>query len=867
MTHTPRRRTSHRNSGSRPSTRLLASCLALGLLAAACSDDGGSNDSTSPTDPRTAQTAPTASGDGSLELAVASGDLGAEITVAVDAPSGAAEMQVGTDPSFLLPQWQPVADEVVVPADGGYQEVFARFRDAGGGPVGDVVVAGVDVDLAAKAATSDRPTPTLIGLSDPRTLSVQVQVGRIERGFGTEGDRLVGADVDPEELDSGWQLSGPDAPDVQRTSRDTRPTDTGKRGDGGEETLFPVAHRLDLTLDAPLAVGTTYTLTSPLGGTTEFTIDDHATRSPAVHANQVGNRPGDVAKVAYFSAPYESPTTPATVAFHVIDVASGASVFDGTGTERTLGQGGEVNKGDLTGGRVWALDYSALDTPGRYRVCVEAVGCSETFLVDEAATWQRVATTIARGLFHQRSGIALGAPFTSVSRPRPDHPDDGLEVHESSLTALEAGEMGDDELFQQLVAGATNEVVDDAWGGHFDAGDWDRRAQHLWMVRMMLDLVRVAPDPFATLDLNIPESGDAVPDVVDEALWTLDLFARMQRDDGAVRGGIESARFPDHGTPSWKDDLARYAYAPDPWSSYMYASAAADAAVLLRPIDADRAQRYADSATAAMTWAEQQPRTGDLAEKITAQRAVAAASMLTLTGDASWNDVFVESSVFGTGTTNSVGCNTNEACDAGWAYLWADRSLTDPQVVANVQQSFVDTANRVADAEDTTLYQWCLDDPDVPLIWGLGIGGSPRAVELLRAWMINGDQRFMGAAQKCASVSLGANPLDVSYVTGLGATPARHPLIVDVMVGQLPAWPGTPVYGPHTIGAEQQWVVDYRLKPAGATGDLQAIPYTRSWFDLSDVGPMNEFTVYQSHGPAMWVFGVLAGRGVAGPPA
>ena len=31
-----------------------------------------------------------------------------------------------------------------------------------------------------------------------------------------------------------------------------------------------------------------------------------------------------------------------------------------------------------------------------------------------------------------------------------------------------------------------------------------------------------------------PERPDAVPDVVDEALWTLDLFRRMQRDDGGV---------------------------------------------------------------------------------------------------------------------------------------------------------------------------------------------------------------------------------------------------------------------------------------------------------------------------------------------
>ena len=161
-----------------------------------------------------------------------------------------------------------------------------------------------------------------------------------------------------------------------------------------------------------------------------------------MHANQVGYRPTDVSKRAYLSAPRGSKTMPADPAFHVVPVITGGPpgragsvnepVFDGTAVEEQLGDGGEVNKGDLTGTRVWSLDFSALTAPGRYRVCVDGIGCSESFALDENDTWLRTATTIARGLFHQRSGIALGAPYTSINRPRPDHPDDGLVVHQSS---------------------------------------------------------------------------------------------------------------------------------------------------------------------------------------------------------------------------------------------------------------------------------------------------------------------------------------------------------------------------------------------------------------------------------------------------
>lgn len=839
----------------------------LTLLSACSSDDGNSGDANSPRNERSPQAAPKFTGEAALDLSVASTPAGARMTVAVTAPADATEMQVGVDPSFTTTDWEPVSDEVRLDTDGGYQEVFARFRSGADDADPEVVVAGLDVDLAAKAATSDTPTPTLIGLSSPTTLTVDVEVGRIRRGLEKEGDELVGSDVDAEDLDTGWELDAASgaAPTIADVERTTRPIDTGHSGDDGQDTSFPVRHRIALTLSEPLTIGTEYELTSPLGDTSTFTIDDRSSRSPAVHANQVGFRPGDVAKQAYLTAPPGDRSFTTSPVFHVVDTADDTSVFDGVATKRETSADGEIGRGDLTGLDVWALDFSAVSAPGRYRVCVERIGCSESLSVDEDSTWLRAATSIARGLYHQRSGIALGEPTTSIDRPRPDHPDDGLVVHQSTLTSLEAADLTDDKLFEQLVAGATDEVVDGAWGGHFDAGDWDRRSQHLWMVREVLDLVRVAPDRFASLDLNIPESGDAVPDVLDEAFWTLDLFARLQRADGAVRGGVESARFPDFGTPSWKDDLARYAYAPDAWTTYMYASAAADAAVALRTIDPERSARYADSATRAMTWAEAQDVPSKYADKINYQRAVAAASMLGLTGDATWNQVFLDTTPFAAGPTGVLGCNANEICDSGWNYLWVDRQLTDPAVVANIEESFRQAATRSADASDSTLFGWCLEDPDVPLVWGLGVGGVPHAMTLLRAYVIDRDPRFLAAAQRCASVTLGGNPLDVSYVTGLGANPARHPLIVDVNTGQLPVWPGTPVYGNHQLGGDTEWVIQYRLDPAGVTGDPYAVPYLQNWYDLADVGPMNEFTVYQSHGPALWVFGVLASASPVSP--
>lgn len=72
------------------------------------------------------------------------------MTVAVTAPADATEMQVGVDPSFTTTDWEPVCAEVRLDADGGYQEVLARFRSGADDADPEVVVAGLDVDLSRR---------------------------------------------------------------------------------------------------------------------------------------------------------------------------------------------------------------------------------------------------------------------------------------------------------------------------------------------------------------------------------------------------------------------------------------------------------------------------------------------------------------------------------------------------------------------------------------------------------------------------------------------------------------------------------------------------------------------------------------------
>src|SRR5690242_20512892 len=112
-------------------------------------------------------------------------------------------------------------------------------------------------------------------------------------------------------------------------------------------------------------------------------------------------------------------------------------------------------------------------------------------------------------------------------------------------------------------------------------------------VRYLLTLAERFPLLFDTLELDVPdESNNAVPDVIEQALWNVDYYMTTQRSDGAVRGGFDSKAHPQYGDLSFANSMTWFCYRPDPWSTFIFASGAAFASLAIAPYDSARADRY-----------------------------------------------------------------------------------------------------------------------------------------------------------------------------------------------------------------------------------------------------------------------------------
>lgn len=218
-----------------------------------------------------------------------------------------------------------------------------------------------------------------------------------------------------------------------------------------------------------------------------------------VAVSQVGYAPGMRKE---FTAPGQASR------FAVEDVRAGRVVLEGR-TLRTvqsslLGAGRKATQGD----------FSALRTPGRYRVVMEDGTTSPTFEVGPAV-FDAPLRAVQRWFYFQRA-------FSDVLPERAEGP----WVHASDAVLAPQG----------------------VRGGWHDAGDFSlysapTNAALYWL------LLAAADFPGGPDDTNIPESGNGVPDLLDEARWGLEWLLSVQEPgSGGFRNTTCQTGYGPYGT-------------------------------------------------------------------------------------------------------------------------------------------------------------------------------------------------------------------------------------------------------------------------------------------------------------------------------
>ncbi|MDX1540203.1 MAG: glycoside hydrolase family 9 protein [Geminicoccaceae bacterium] len=712
----------------------------------------------------------------------------------------------------------------------------------------------------------------------------EVLVSTFDHFESTQGSEFFepSGGVAPADLRSSYTISSTGDPDFASAEapdgvwRKSKIVDTAYVSTFERE--FVNQHDVFLQLDQPLALGQTYTIeiADPAFAPLAVTYDPVDARSEAVHVSQVGFEPDDPIKAAFLSTwlggNAESPGASNQVEYQIGDEFQ---LLNATNNQVVYTGNIELDKAasslsnfslNFNQTDVYRLDFSDFSTPGTYKVVVDGVGASFPFAIAGNA-WTEAFETAMTGFYHQRSGTALEAPHTDWLRPRSLHPDDGFVVHQSTASLMDTSmglDLLDQNSFSALVAGKTNEEIAEAWGGWHDAGDWDRRIQQLDSARDLLELAETRPEFAANAQLAIPERGNNLPDVVDEALWSVDLYQRLQKDDGGVPGGIEAAGHPLRGESSWTESQDLFVYAPDAWSSYIYAGVAARAALLVEPFDAARADGYRESSIRAMNWAEANlPQYAADQPEVINERNLAAAELYRLTGEQQWHDIFVDSSAYR--EAGSLAWNEHQYAST-FVYARTDRPQ-DATILERGMDDLVGRANFLTSTGDRGAFDQIMN-PYSPYGYGYTSAIPADAADILvRAHALTGDARFFEAALADTQFGLGANPDNLVFTTGLGERSPQEPLIVDMAAMNGEAPDGITLFGGWNV-ADRGWHNSFDVIAGEAFPNFpNAWPVHETYVGYTKAVPIVEFAMHTTMGPTAYVWGYLAGTDADSGPA
>ncbi len=268
--------------------------------------------------------------------------------------------------------------------------------------------------------------------------------------------------------------------------------------------------------------------------------------SPVIHVNQEGYVPSmpKKAMVGYYLGNLGEMPIPAS-GFSIIDARTGASVFTGTLTAR-LDEGYNMNPKPYQ--KVFVADFSGFKTPGEYQLQVPGLGASLPFVIDEGVA-MGFARTYALGLYHQRSGVAKTLPYTrhthgadhtaAAKVPVQSDPQFAFTWKTIADYGREQGPDNPTQTAPRLISEATQlypfvrKGTVDVSGGHWDAGDYSKyttNAAHL--AHLLTFTADTVPGANKLDNLGLPESGDGISDVLQEAKIEADYLSKIQDTDG-----------------------------------------------------------------------------------------------------------------------------------------------------------------------------------------------------------------------------------------------------------------------------------------------------------------------------------------------
>ncbi len=413
----------------------------------------------------------------------------------------------------------------------------------------------------------------------------------------------------------------------------------------------------------------------------------------------------------------------------------------------------------------YIIDFTSLTTPGIYCISVNGRSLKKTFQIEKDA-FGDIRDAALKAFYYQRASTVLQEKYAGRWKRTGGHPDTTVFVHPSASN----------------LSRPQNSVISSP-GGWYDAGDYNKYIVNSgYTVSVLMSLYEDFTTAVKSVRLNIPESGNSVPDLLDEIRWNLEWMLTMQDpSDGGVYHKLTTDSFEGFISPE-KCKKTRYVVKKTVTAALQFAGSMAQASRIFAEYDNEFASECANSATLAFEWAVSNPdatytqniinrlfdpdiRTGEYGDENTSDEWFRASSELyLLTKDSQYIEYIKQNlpaSFILPGWKNISGLGIMTCLRHRSVF----GSLVDTDKMSRQIDSFL--FNNIESVEDSYyLVPFGTDRNDY--VWGSNSRAASLGSVMMFRYSQTGDRRLLDNALRISDYLMGRNPSGYCFITGYG---------------------------------------------------------------------------------------------------
>ena len=504
-------------------------------------------------------------------------------------------------------------------------------------------------------------------------------------------------------------------------------------------------------------------------------------------------------KTAYFTGNTDN--------FQIIRAKGGKTVFSGIPREPVY----DVPSGDM----VSSADFSELTECGEFYIKA-GMKKSCTFTISPNP-YRELKLSLLKGLYFSRC---------------------------SAIDRRFAGEYSHGKCHSDLVPLFENRSVKlDVSGGWHDSGGYGKYSVCTCVtLGHLLYAYKLFPESFSE-STGIPESGNGIPDILNECRVGLEWLLKMQARDGGVYHKVA----PMTATPAVMpedDHTQRYVFQRSHQAAACFCAVAALASGIFSPFDEDFSQRLLEASLNAWIWLmnnhaykpfENPPTSlvsaaGDFFDDNNDDDMFwAVCELYEATGDEAFHSKIRELC----GKVSLTGfLNRDNGGFGALSYLFG-KQPKDDFMVENIKIQFRTTADNLYSLSCKSGYGTAKSADDY--IRGSNMYSMTDSMLLIAAYKIFGSQEYIDTAYEQLGYILGKNPMGICFVTGMGSAgvkrPHHRPSEADDVEEPVP---GLLVCGPNKQSQDKftQWNIPSEASPA------------KCYYDIMYSFSTNEATIY-----------------------